>query len=112
MTDKDLIERAAAASGITGDYYDDQNQPRIVKSVMRDFCGNSAFYVWAPLHDNDAAFVLAVNRRMLIDDIRSGYKEGHVVAVCDGLACYEPRKPDPCAAMRRAIVRAAAGDQQ
>lgn len=64
---------------------------------------------WNPLTDDGDALRLAVKLRMMIDAIKQGYMEGHVVAVVDGApAVYEPREPDHSAATRRAIVRAAA----
>ncbi len=70
--------------------------------------------VWNPLTDDGDALRLAVKLRMMVDDIKRGYMAGHIVAVVertnmnDRHAEYEPREPDPYAAARRAIVRAAA----
>lgn len=104
MTDSELLEQASKAAGYDIDFespvngfyvngYDENGDP-------------SAW--WNPLTDDGDALRLAVKLGMMLDDVTKGYMSGHIVAVSDGGTCYEPREPDPYAATRRAIVRAAA----
>ena len=99
LTDRELLELAAKAARLT---VTDQST-RVVTSFWGSWGGS-----WNPLDNDGDALRLAVKLRMMIDDIRQGYKEGHIVAVADGAHAYEPRGDDPYAATRRAIVRAAA----
>lgn len=109
MTDKELLELAAKAAGIeirgNANKWIAQGVTELDLLVWNDRGGDS---VWNPLIDDGDALRLAVKLKMLVDDIQKGIAKGHVVAVCDGEAAYEPREPDPYAATRRSIVRAAA----
>lgn len=89
--DRELLELAAKAAGY--------NDPIFVKMIGK---------IWNPLTDDGDALRLAVKLGMMLDDVTKGYMSGCVVAVSDGGTCYEQREPDPYAATRRAIVRAAA----
>jgi hypothetical protein len=59
---------------------------------------------WNPLCNDGDAFRLAVNLRIAV----SQFPFGDAHAQWDHGACMEPHNGDPCAATRRAIVRAAA----
>lgn len=102
MNDRELLELAAKAAGYTVRYVSDGK-------------GGGSFYMepsqlwWNPLDDDGDALRLAVRRRLSVrtSDIRSS-----VIAQAEhgtGFhTCTEPHSGDPCAATRRAIVRAAA----
>ena len=97
MTDRELLELAAKAAGYTLDRHTQKPWAYCLGGVE-----------WNPLTDDGDALRLAVALRMLVDDIRVGYMAGNIVAALSEVACYESRNPDPYAATRRAIVRAAA----
>lgn len=101
-TDRELLELAAKAAGmrLEWDGHPDAWQPMYYEG--------KTYHSWDPLTDDGDALRLAVKLRMMLDDIRKGYQAGCVVAVSGDSCCYEPREPNPDAAMRRAIVRAAA----
>ena len=97
MTDKELLELAAKAADMrlnhagqptTGNYYD------------------SADFIWNPLTDDGDALRLMVELGL---EVRTDGP--YLIAVTPRYVdneLYEPRGEDPCAATRRAIVRAAA----
>lgn len=92
------IEAAAKAAGIVWDSYSE------VWYATGD--GPGIRYDWNPLTDDEAAFRLAVKLGLCVGPNFDGDK-----MVCFGEAgnnVTEPLKPDPYAATRRAIVRAAA----
>jgi hypothetical protein len=106
-TDKELLELAAKAAGIKASSYPD--------GIWRNFTGfNPAMNlfgapVWNPIEDDGDALRLAVKLSLMLDEITQGYMAGHWVATHTNIeSCYEPSLPDPLAATRRAIVRAAA----
>ncbi len=101
MDDRELLEMAAKAAGYALCEWPDE------PGKLRAEIEPNWRPVWNPLTDDGDALRLAVKLRMMLDDIRKGHMTGHVVAV-SGEAFYEPREPDPYAATRRAIVRAAA----
>ena len=115
MTDRELLELAAKAAeigtlvwgdvwNVGGDLIDCTDMPYI-RSGQPD----EGDVYWNPLEDDGDALRLAVKLGMLIDDIERVYMAGHIVATAGpSMAAYEPRDPDPYAATRRAIVRAAA----
>jgi hypothetical protein len=91
MTDKELLELAAKACGL------EEAKMRI------------EFNQWNPLTDDGDALRLAVKLGLMLDEITQGYRAGHWVATHTNIeSCYELAIPDPYAATRRAIVRAAA----
>jgi hypothetical protein len=102
MTDRELLELAAKAAEIkirwSADSLGNQTGPWIFNSR------------WNPLTDDGDALRLAVKLEMMIDYIDRGYMAGNVLATAGPvmLSIYEPREPDPYAATRRAITRAAA----
>lgn len=103
--DRELLELAAKAYGIELDWF--RGGP---EQVLTKWDGMpESTKPWNPLTDDGDALRLAVKLGMLIDDIERGYMAGHIVATAGpSMAAYEPRNPDPYAATRRAIVRAAA----
>ena len=90
MTDLELLELAANAAGIPDNYWNCEHHDH----------GHGEY--WNPLKDDGSALRLAA---MLEIDLYFG--DNYVVADC----VQEPtvnNANDPCAAVRRAIVRAAA----
>ena len=104
MTDRDLLELAAKAAGLSLSHCDDS----VWDDERADYVG------WNPLTDDGDALRLAVNLGLLISP--SAYKPGENAYGFVNVAWYgqkvgfEPEKftDDPFAATRRAIVRAAA----
>ena len=100
MTDRELLELAAKAAGVKGEYHPDNG-------IFPDGGGVSTEY-WNPLIDDGDALRLAVKLRMdlmLYSDTKGAFigsrgREEKQFAESD--------VNDPCAATRRAIVRAAA----
>lgn len=113
MTDKELLELAAKAAGINVHYVETQYE-RAFK-VRYEIENTKGWRYWDPLTDDGDALRLAVKIGALIDirytdPMSSKYNnvtywptphKGEQVRFCD-------RDADPCAATRRAIVRAAA----
>ena len=100
MTDREMLEMAARAAGKTIDQetfgeYQDAHEGMVVADGEH----------WNPLIDEGDALLLAVRLRMCID-IRSEHTE--VTPPGDFCPESEEHENDPCAATRRAIVRAAA----
>jgi len=103
MTDRELLELAAKAAGYTSKW----DQPRGSNTgSVRIFDGNR-WPMWTPLSDDGEALRLAVKLELSIDAFHTaavvGYttQEGEEELYVDALA-------DPYAAVRRAIVMAAA----
>jgi hypothetical protein len=91
MTKQELLELAAKACGL------EEAKMRI------------EFNQWNPLEDDGDALRLAVKLGLMLDEITQGYMAGHWVATHTNIeSCYELAIPDPYAATRRAITRAAA----
>jgi hypothetical protein len=91
MTDRELLELAAKAA-------------ELEEAKMR-----IEFNQWNPLEDDGDALRLAVKLGLMLDEITQGYMAGHWVATHTNIeSCYELAIPDPYAATRRAITRAAA----
>lgn len=99
MTDRELLEMAAKAAGITIERsrLDDQ---LFLNLLTSDFVG------WNPLTDDGDALRLAVKLRM---DIHIDIDDSYAIALgsCIG-GGFTEKDIDPNAATRRAIVRAAA----
>lgn len=101
-TDRELMELAAKAAGLTGEWS---------KTIGGWDCliiedRGTSFTPWQPLHDDGDALRLAVELRLgVLHDPRSvaayGQTGEHYLAA-------EKSGADSCAATRRAIVRAAA----
>lgn len=99
-TDRELLEMAARAAG-----YEYRSANRCI--VMDGIPGN-----WNPLEDDGDALRLAVKLRLCVDNNAGEYGDRDDVTVgpeiSTGILADEFRGPNPCAATRRAIVRAAA----
>jgi hypothetical protein len=91
MTDQELLELAAKAAG----------QER---SVAGELWSNARGLPWNPLADDGDALRLAVNLGVDVVQFTGCVR----VDVAGGADVYEKHDGDPCAATRRAIVRAAA----
>ena len=114
MTDRELLELAAKAAGIDAYWSVDgsiQARPTFVISAGGGMGTMPYEEQWNPLHFDSDAFRLAVKLRICTlfpmdgDHIK---KCGAGLVGCDHVASMEPFYPDPAAALRRAIVRAAA----
>jgi hypothetical protein len=90
MTDRELLELAAKAAGIEVDCWLDED-PRALTSVG----------LWNPLTDDADALRLAVKQGLIVECGRAWISRHGPMFGKDVL-------PDPYAATRRAIVRAAA----
>ena len=100
MTDKELLELAAKAAGIELSWY-------APHAALGDF---SVFPNWDPLQSDAAALRLAVKLHMKVYvgevyawDAKIADYSHEYQGICD-----DTEEPDPYAATRRAIVRAAA----
>lgn len=105
-TDRELLELAAKAVGIKirwqsyGNYF-----------VICDIDDEGIEAVWNPLEDDGDALRLAVKLNMGISIPVMAAKYARVDVITfrnSGVNVIEACKDDPCAATRRAIVRAAA----
>jgi hypothetical protein len=85
-THRELLDLAAKAVGITIRWERDRNGSMQACQQSHGYYG-----VWRPLHDDGDAFRLAVSLKLL----DGGYEKAIT-------------SDDPCAAVRRAIVKAAA----
>lgn len=111
MSDKELLELAAKAAGIPiiPCTCGDQRWP-----FKHDEAVSGKHGHWSPLFDDGDALRLAValNLDVLQEPVSSKSNAVEVVANIEGIEfqpwAWECRAPDPCAATRRAIVRAAA----
>ena len=105
MTDRELLELAARAAGI-------ELAPEPFHHggpVGAAFTGEAGF--WNPLHDDGDALRLAVKLHLWFRPMAFLCADAHEVDVFlggDGKLATERANGDPCAATRRAIVRAAA----
>jgi len=101
MTDRELLESAAKAAGLTIEYWAANNYP-----VVRD---GAQKYGWNPLYYDSDALRLAVRRGFEIDiDLELKRTVVHTQDMSAG--AKEAHGDDPGLATRRAIVRAAAAD--
>ena len=97
MTDRELLERAAKAAGIVGDYECWAGQG-FMEGIRRK--GNpKEFRIWNPLMYDDQALRLAVKLNLF-----SGPEFYHLRAI----ERFAGQDTDDLTATRRAIVRAAA----
>lgn len=100
MTDKELLELAAKAAGLELDWdVPDGASPWVITGEGADRGPGSP---WDPLNDDGDALRLAVTLCMNVE-VTDSY-----VFACSVGNFSEPAKPDRNAAVRRAIVRAAA----
>ena len=106
MTDRELLEAAARAAGVVGEYVE---KIRVTTDVGREvFTGirTGPETCWNPLTDDGDALRLAVALRLCFGPNFDG--DTAVAFGNDGRNITEPYDADPYAATRRAIVRAAA----
>ena len=101
MTDRELLELAAKAAGIVGSY-DDKLQTLWFDAPHKEL---GRHITWNPLTDDGDALRLAV---MLGIDLKFPGPIVQAASAAMSHAVTEDAKDDPCAATRRAIVRAAA----
>jgi hypothetical protein len=116
--DKQLLERAAKAAGITIDKSETNGGGR--GNTGLDIMGNAVldwhnFITWNPLSNDGDAFKLAVKLGIKVCYERNappelGLPRECAIAVLNGKYYSEVNDRDPSAAMRRATVRAAAGE--
>ena len=102
MTDRELLELAAKGAGIEGQF-------TLGSGNALELAKPRGFQVyWNPLTDDGDALRLAV--KLGIDLVRLNLPTGVGISAYDGKApsAFERYTDDPCAATRRAIVRAAA----
>ena len=102
MTDRELLEMAAKAAGIEVGFTD--QSPKDGCYLIEN--GDSAGW-WDPLTDDGDALRLAVKLGFGIS-IPLAYKRTDVVTFSGPIISVIEAHGDPCAATRRAIVRAAA----
>jgi hypothetical protein len=106
-TNKELLELAAKAAGLRCIEY--TNDYDGAMGLMQCDAVGRHTYTWNPFNDDGDALRLAVKLSLMLDEITQGYMAGHWVATHTNIeSCYELAIPDPYAATRRAIVRAAA----
>lgn len=106
MNDRELLELAAKAAGISGQFTEQMPEA----GYPRYCCGIGYLAMWNPLTDDGDALRLAVKLHLLILPSSPESIRGTVTADSWGL-CFESTEEvsdDPYAATRRAIVRAAA----
>jgi hypothetical protein len=103
MNDKELLELAAKAAGIEIIWSSEKDLAPRIKSVT----GNSNRCWFSPLTDEGDALRLAVKLGLLVHGNSAPSTVFCQVGECPD-AFLEHAKPDPYAATRRAIVRAAA----
>lgn len=110
MTDKELLELAAKAAGIVGEWVKDANyiQDRWYFNVPYDNQGMLSGFEWNPLTDDGDALRLAVKLELTI-----GKPFEHKIALVwlDDITSFagnSEKEGGIYAATRRAIVRAAA----
>jgi hypothetical protein len=108
MTDKELLEASSKAAGIAYVGYDPEAGMQVMYEKKQRTCGNEYWY-WNPLTDDGDALRLAVKLNLLIlpypadNAVRVvNFESNENTIVSWGLP------PDPYAATRRAITRAAA----
>ena len=94
MTDRELLEAAAKASGVGPLTWTPGATPWLLD------CGRGV--TWNPLTDDGDALRLAVKLGMRVSAGQVDWCAGEFVG------CFEDAERDPYAATRRAIVRAAA----
>ena len=109
MSDKELLELAAKAADYKYLEYTSSSYPN--KSGLLYGNPNGRLFIWNALTDDGDAFRLAVKLNIAISFPMGNGKFSSVTAGQVGssnVGCHELFNPDPCAATRRAIVRAAA----
>lgn len=110
MTDRELLESAARAAGIVGQWELDKAfvQERWYFNVPYDNQNMLTGFEWNPLKDDGDAFRLAVKLKMEVDFWYKLHDCSCALANAASKSAKELHNNDPYAATRRAIVRAAA----
>ena len=100
MSDRELLELAAKAAGIRINYWvydNDDDSPSVLESGG----------IWNPLTNDGDALRLAVKLGLTVSQLMNN-REVEVNDYDETVFVNDFHEPDPCAATRRAIVRAAA----
>ena len=104
MTDRELLENAAKAAGLTAEWHEGCSELCVPSEWGHTPARRSGdFRIWNPIADDGDALRLAVKLGIVID---VGSVAAH--AYKDGPGVVEIYGSDPYSATRRAIVRAAA----
>lgn len=106
MNDRELLELAAKAAGVSSHWGDGWQSDMMFRSIPRHNSPLVTNVEWDPLNDDGDALRLAVTLTLNVD---LAYGEECVVRVFNDTHFFkESTAQDPFAATRRAIVRAAA----
>lgn len=105
-TDRELLERAAKAAGITVWRGKGHQSDMLFTDAPPHDSGLVTGVAWRPLDDSGQALELAVKLRMNLDLDSDDTSNAFVPGGVQGYAC--DHGADPLAATRRAVVRAAA----
>lgn len=103
MTDKELLELAAKAAGIDGEYVENSPLNGAYRTGIYD---RFLEHEWNPLTDDGDSLRLAVKLDMVVDTMERVIV-GSVPSVCVEID-FDEQSACPESAVRRAIVRAAA----
>lgn len=102
MDDKKLLEMAAKAAGIEGEWDGDEFK---ISVSFRNFYN---YETWNPLTDDGDALRLAVKLSLCVDSDSRARATRVLIGNDDSKGASEEHDNDPYAATRRAIVMAAA----
>ena len=105
MSDRELLELAAKAAGILP--LPEGKELDVAPDGGLIICGAGQIQFWNPLTDDGDALRLAVKLGLTIAQLMTN-REVEVNDYDETVFVNEFHEPDPCAATRRAIVRAAA----
>ncbi len=108
MSDRELLELAAKAAGIEvtrSRLEDPLNRDMLVENSVRN--GGQRLGPWNPLDDDGDALRLTVKLGLTVAQLMYN-REVEVNCYDETVFVYQFHEPDPYAATRRAIVRAAA----
>ncbi|MDE1010543.1 MAG: hypothetical protein OSB38_33260 [Paraburkholderia fungorum] len=106
MTNRELLELAARAAGISGQYV--QEHFAYGDEWIEGIDTGATIY-WSPLADDGDALRLAVKLKLLVGvHLDETWAQSYGTEDGKWLTCKEPHANSPDAATRRAIVRAAA----
>ena len=109
MTDRELLELAARAAGIEGEWVEDSLLDDYYKLPTTGYLtvSEGRNHVWNPLTSSGDALRLAVRLSMCVTSFTDEQLVGYVING-EGHNVHEAPGGDSYAATRRAIVRAAA----
>ena len=109
MTDRELLENAAKAAGVVGEY-ESWTYQGFNEGIRQVLNGIKCWKPWNPLTDDGDALRLAVKLGISVsyDRLDQGVEERRVFAVWGRGVELEHLGADRYAATRRAIVKAAA----